>query len=655
MHFKKWIAIQVSLVTICFTKSLLAQGELNEIYEYDLSQLSKLKIVSATKVEQNLSEVPSSVFVISKEQIAENGYLTIDEILSDLPGFQFRNPLGFNSYIFQRGVPNQNNYTLVLIDGVQVNELNSGGFYAGGLYNLSNVERIEVIQGPSSVAYGTNAISGIINIITKNPVQNETELGALAGSFSTYNGDFCTSFLNSDKTIGVSISGMAKTSEKANLKGEEGDNNWTSQMENFENDFAFDLKVTAKSFVLGTNLLQKQSSTTTFNRSIGSIYRDHGTLWNIRFVNSYLKYNKPITEKFSLNFTLYNRNSTVLPNTIRFVTDTAQIGYYRPNNLTGLENIAVYRASDRFSLVSGFTLEYERLAERYSISISDSPDMKPEKPEEPTMLNNYLVSIFIQPQILLAKNLFLTGGVRFDQSSVYSQILTPRVGISYNYKSIKSRISFADAFRAPKPWDYTDGLGNEYLNPERMKSFEGATSISFNSYFVFEFIAYRNFLSEALTIEYLPNGYRWANRGKVQTDGLEIIFYQKIEKIKSQVSYTFNNSVDEFGNEVPEISKHSATASATYTLNQHFKFNLRANYYSKRLNPNFITSTNSWYIKPYMVLHGAISMIKINGFAAQLAVKNILDSEYYHTSNRDPDRYRQPQRTILLSLNYTFN
>ena len=76
--------------------------------------------------------------------------------------------VSINSYVFQRGVPSQNNLIVLLVDGIQINELNSGGFYGGGQYNLSNVERIEVVYGPASALYGTNAISGIVNIITKN-------------------------------------------------------------------------------------------------------------------------------------------------------------------------------------------------------------------------------------------------------------------------------------------------------------------------------------------------------------------------------------------------------------------------------------------------------------------------------------------------------
>lgn len=601
-----------------------AQDELHDVYDLDLAQLSKLKIISASKVKQDVNEVPSTVYVISSEQIRDNGYFTLDEVLSNLPGFQFRNPLGFNSYVFIRGVPNQNNYTLVLIDGVQVNELNSGGFYAGGIYNLSNIDRIEVIYGPASVVYGTNAISGIINIITKDYEKKEVEARLLAGSFNTYSGDFRASFVNRDKSFRVNLSGMVKNSEKANLKGEAGDNNWTDLMENFENDYALDLKVTAKSFVFATNFLQKQSSASTFNKSIGSIYRDYGTLWNIRFVNSYLKFNKEITAHFSYSFSLYNRNATVLPNTIFFVTDTAQIGYYRPNNLTGIENIGILKFSKNFSLVSGLAFEYERLAERYSISVSNSTYQKPEKPEKPQMLNNFLASIYIQPQLVVGKNLFLSGGVRFDHSSVYHQVLTPRVGVSYNLKTIIFRFSYADAFRAPKPWDYTDGFGNDNLRPEKMRSFEFSTSFSLYQKFGVKLIGYKNYLSDAIRIEYLTEGYRWANWGKVITNGLEIGLSQLMGKIKPQFNYTFSHSVDELGNEVPEISKHTANAGITYSYSRYLKLNIRANYLGKRENPTVITTTNSKFISSCVVFHGSLSLLNYKNFTAQLLVKIFL-------------------------------
>ena len=106
--------------------SVYAQNQnLDELLDLDISELMNIQVVSASKTLQKVSEVPATVCVITEEQIHSNGYFTLEEALSDLPGFQFRNILGLNSYVFQRGVPNQNNLILVLIDGIQINELNS--------------------------------------------------------------------------------------------------------------------------------------------------------------------------------------------------------------------------------------------------------------------------------------------------------------------------------------------------------------------------------------------------------------------------------------------------------------------------------------------------------------------------------------------------
>jgi outer membrane receptor for ferrienterochelin and colicins len=635
--------------------SAFAQTDSINIYDLDLTQLSELKITTVTKNAQYLREIPSTIYIITSEEIRDKGYFTIEEALSDLPGFQFRNIQGINSYVFQRGIPNQNNLTLVLIDGVQVNELNSGGFYGGGQYNLSNVERIEVIYGPASVAYGTNAVSGIINIMTKSALEEQYKLHALIGSFQTSAFDFQGCFVNEKKTFGIRLSGMVKKSDKADLKGQAGDGNWTDRMDNFENDYSFDLKLQTGGITGGMNVLYKQASTATWEKSVGTIYRDYGTSWNILFINNYVKYFSRISEKLTNSSILYNRNATVLRNTIYYVVDTAQIGYYRPNNLTGFENVLNYEMNKNISLTGGLTLEYEQLSKKNSSSSSDSPEHKPPEPAKPEMLNNHLVSFFFEPQLTFSGNLHISGGARFDRSSTYGEVLTPRAGLSYNLQNHIVRISYAEAFRAPKPWDYTDGLGNSSLLPERMKSLETSITVSLTENVKVDLATYKNKLMRAIVKDVTAEGYRWINSGEVNTVGVELNLHYNSQRLISSFNYTFDQSYNELHEFVPEISKHTANASSTYSLNRFLKINLRANYIGKRENPKIMNTTNTRTMDPYVIVHGSLSVAGYKGFNIQLAVKNIFDKEYYHTSNRVPDRYRQPQRTILISVGYALD
>ncbi|MCK9611344.1 MAG: TonB-dependent receptor plug domain-containing protein [Bacteroidales bacterium] len=653
------------MLLFLISNEVFSQTDSIDIYDLTLTQLSQLKITSASKASQSIREIPSTIYVITAADIKEKGYFTLEEALSDLPGFQFRNTLGMNSYIFQRGVPNQNNLTLILIDGIQVNELNSGGFYGGGQYNLSNVERIEVIYGPGSVAYGTNAVSGIINIVTKSAMTKKSEITALIGNFNTLSTDFTYSTTNKKNTFGILISGMAKKSDKANLKGKAGDNNWSDLMDNFENDYSFDIKMQFHDFTFGTNYMFKQASLATNIKSAGTIYRDYGTLWNIQFVNNYLRYDKKFSDRLSFSSVLYNSNSTVLGNSVYYVVDTAQIGYYRPGNLTGIENVINYSAKKIFSMTGGFIFEFEQVSEKASYSQSDSPDKNPPCPDKPNILNNYLLSIFAEPRLCLFKNLFISGGIRFDQSNVYQQVITPRAGISYNFRKHIVRISYAEAFRAPKPWDYTDGLGNASLLPEKMKSLETAFTFSITDKIKLDIVGYRNYLTNVITKEFpdttgiinydSSSFYRWVNDGIVDTYGCELYFRLDYGKIKSSLNYTFNYSKNEEGFFMPEISMHSANASITYSFNEHIKINLRAHYFGKRKNPQLISSTNSYYVGHYFLLDGTLSLLNYKSFTVQVLLKNILNTKYYHTSNREPDRYRQPQFTFMVSLGYTFN
>jgi len=645
------------LLVLCFLiqNSLLSysQSDSLNIYDYNFAQLSKIKVTTASKVSQNIDEIPSTVIVISKEDIKERGYFVLEDILADLPGFQFRNIQGLNTYSFQRGIPNQNNLTLVLIDGIQINELNSGGFYGGGQYNLSNIERIEVIYGPASVAYGTNAVSGIINIITKNITEEEIEISALAGTFNTLSTNVGYSRENKDKDIGIRISAMVKQTDKANLRGQAGDNNWTELLDNYENDYAIDFKIDAKNFIIGTNFMQKQTSGATFVKSVGTIYKDYGTSWNIRFINNYIKYNKKVFKNIDLSLTLYNRNATVLDNSVLYIVDTAQIAYYRPNNLTGLENIISY-SRNKFSLTGGLTLEYEQLAESFSISNSNSPEEKPAKPSDPDMDNNFLTSLFIEPQLIPFNNLYISGGVRFDQSSIYNQVFTPRGGISYKFKNQIIRFSYSEAFRAPKPWDYTDGLGNNNLLSEQMNSFEAALGLSFLENYKLNIVGYINTLDGAITRQTLIDGYKWVNEGEINTDGLELYFQYLSEKIKCNLNYTYTNSYNDKGVSLSEISTNAANANITYSFNNYLKLHLGVNYVGERDNPKIIAAINSNKIDPFVIFNSTISVLNYKNIDVQFLVRNIFNTKYYHTSNRDPDRYRQSQRTLILSLAYNF-
>ena len=225
--------LMLLIFLLAWISSVYAQEKetikMEDLLSMSLEELMNVDVSTAAKVSQKMKETPATVRIITADQIRERGYFTLEQALADLPGFQFRNINGFNSYCFMRGLPSQNNLILLLVDGIQINELNSGGFYGGGQFDLADTERIEVVYGPASALYGTNAVSGIINIITRKPEKpNPGYLSGSLGNFKTGSLNFGYEHTNRGDDLGFRIAGMYKTSEKADLREGKGDYNWTA-------------------------------------------------------------------------------------------------------------------------------------------------------------------------------------------------------------------------------------------------------------------------------------------------------------------------------------------------------------------------------------------------------------------------------------------
>jgi len=634
-----------------------------DILDLSLEEMMNMEVVSASKIKQKIFEVPATIRVITAQQIRERGYYTLEQALADLPGFQFRNINGFNTYSFLRGVPSQNNLILLMIDGVQINELNSGGFYGGAQYDLANAERIEVVYGPASALYGTNSVSGIINIITKKPEKNNSgAVSATSGGFDTYAADLGYEWASKNENLGFRISSMYKTSEKANLKGAAGDYNWGANMENFENDLALNAFFHFKNLSAGITYLKKSSSRTTNYQSTGDQYLDHGTLWNIGFFNAYIKHT--ITkEKWSDFLQCYFRNSTVMDNTVAYIikaddnSDGYQAGYYRPNNLAGAEGQFNYYPDQKMILTGGMVLENEWLATSFSETFSTGQDIRPPAPGKPGQLRNHLISVYFQGQYEISPLLIFTAGARQDYSSYYDFVFTPRMALIFNYKRFTSKLMFNEAYRAPKPWDYTSGTGNENLNPEKMKSVEYFFLYNISASLSFEASVYYNMLSKLLVKEVEPEQtyWRWINKDKVNTLGFETGLNFRKKGFSIFVYYSLNNSEDQDGNILQEISKHVVNSAITAHIYRNVYLHIGAYYYGKRTNPSLIPLTNNYTIDGAFILNSTLSLLSFKNFDLQLMINNILNTEYYHSSNRPPARYRQPQRNVLVKITYHFN
>lgn len=157
----------------------------------DMSELLALlntPVVSASKSEQSIGQAPAKIVAITAEDIRRRGYQDLEEIFHDLAGMDFAFGRGVEwSTIFMRGMRTDNtDHFLMIWDGVIQNDTWKYNVWISRQYPLLNIERIEVMYGPSSLLYGANAFGGIVNVILKKPKDvNGVAVQANGGSFRT--------------------------------------------------------------------------------------------------------------------------------------------------------------------------------------------------------------------------------------------------------------------------------------------------------------------------------------------------------------------------------------------------------------------------------------------------------------------------------------
>lgn len=167
-----------------------------------LEMILNMEVSTASKKAESVFDSPLSTTVITKDEILNSGVNSIPEALRLAPGVIVREKTNGNYDVHIRGNDNvppgnfshfaENTMTLVMIDNrIVYNYINGGTFWESLPIALIDIERIDIIRGPSSALYGPNAVSGVINIITKNPEDKDfnADINAKLGTYNTFIGE----------------------------------------------------------------------------------------------------------------------------------------------------------------------------------------------------------------------------------------------------------------------------------------------------------------------------------------------------------------------------------------------------------------------------------------------------------------------------------
>src|SRR3954471_7661310 len=165
-------------------------------------------VVTATRNPLSIGDIPASVTVLGGADLSARGVVSVSDALREVPGVSIARTgsFGGQTSLFVRG--GQSNYTKILIDGVPMNQ--SGGFFDLATLTTDNIDRIEIVRGPSSVVWGSEAVTGVVNIITRSGRSGDRMVASVrGGSRSTYDaeGELAQSSASTTYSVGLARHG----------------------------------------------------------------------------------------------------------------------------------------------------------------------------------------------------------------------------------------------------------------------------------------------------------------------------------------------------------------------------------------------------------------------------------------------------------------
>ena len=618
--------------------------------------------VTASGHAQQLEDAPASISVITREQIEQRYYQDATDALRDIPGVIITGGGSGDrgNDIVIRGMPSQ--YTLILVDGKPVSTREtrpngSAGFEQDWLPPLQSIERIEVVRGPMSTLYGSDAIGGVINVITRKvaedwggAVQVDTIIQDDSRSGDIQQGNFSLSGPLLADTLGLQVYGRASSRQEDRF------------VDGFEEK---NLK----------NLNARLSFTPTDNQDFtleaGQTKQDRRSL---------IGYSAPATGcrgGCTDSDNEYTREVLALSHTGRwdFGTTDSYVQREEAENLT--REMKVTNTSAKTALVAplgdhlltvGANFEKEELSDRTSNQISNRTDVDASK-----------WALFAEDEWMLPGNVSVTGGVRLDDDENYGSHVSPRLygvwGMAPRW-TLKGGVS--TGFRSPSLREITpdwgqvsrggDVYGNPDLEPETSVNKELGLYFNAGRDLQANVTVFHNDFKDKITRiacppSVCPGGpnqfgsdptYR-VNVDEAVTRGVEAAVSTTLARtLDLTLSYTYTDSEQQSGEyegePLNQVPKHLASLQADWRATSRLKPWLAVRYRGEESQPTTGPSSSS-LVAPSNTLVDAGLAFKLTPQATlNTGIYNIADKEIF----QDEYGYVEDGRRYWLGMRVSF-
>jgi outer membrane receptor for ferrienterochelin and colicins len=555
MTFKPTL-LTISLFSL-FSQSALAQATGQDKIENIT--------VTASGFEQLLSQAPASVSVIDRKQLAQRAYKDITDALRDVPGVTVTGG-GYRQDISVRGLPAQ--YTTILVDGKkqtgrESQPNGSGGYEQDWLPPLDSIERIEIVRGPMSTLYGSDAMGGVINIITRKnyrkwsgnlraetKIQGNSDSGADSQIQLAFSGPLIENLLS------ITASGLYQKREEDDIERGYAE----KELRNMRT--AFHLTPNTSDTLTFEYILQDQTRTSTPGKSL--------------------------PERNSLSKTESERHSYALTHEGKY-KDLTSRSYVQQESVENVgRNITIDNlvANTQWSLILNeshmVTLGAEFLEESLDDFDTNSGDA--------TNIENSQWSVYGEDEWRLTDKLAFTLGLRLDDNEQFNSQVSPRAYAVYNINDnwvLKGGVS--TGYRTPELREMAEGwvqesrggniYGNPALSPETTVNKEIALYFSGDDGFEYSITAFHNDFDDKIAIATceldvcLDDTDRYnINIDEAESYGAELAARYNIGNWSFNGAYSYTRSEQKTGaNEglsLVQQPKHLFTLNTTYRLSE---------------------------------------------------------------------------------------
>lgn len=574
-------------------------------------------VVTASRSEQPLSKTGRSITVIDEDRIERTQSVAVVDLLRNVPGVTFaRNGgIGTATSVFIRGA--DANQTVALIDGVKLNDPSSpgGGFNFGNLLT-GNISRIEVLRGSQSVIWGSQAIGGVINTITRAPT-DDLSINARAEYGYRDTGQVVGNVSGRFGPVAASIGAGYYRSDGFSAFNEERGATERDGYRNFGANGKFEITL---SEAISVDLRGYYSD--------GRTDIDGFTATGLGDTPAVAN-----TEEFVGYSGL---NIALLAGRFRNRFAFAYTSTKRDNFNLDVQTFDSLGRNERFEYQGIFDI-----SDMFAATIGAETETSKYRPVSGNTVNNFsadIDSFYGQLTVTPLEGFAATAGLRYDDHTTFGGETTFAGDIVYspNNGNTTFRASFGEGFRVPSLFQLFSDFGNGDLDPETSKSWDAgitqklidgkvevsATIFRRDSRNLIDFVSCPDQIG---ICENRPFG-TYNNVDRARAQGLEFgLTIRPVDALTWSLNYGLIDTEDrDTGLELPRRPKHSVNASLDYD----WSFGLKTGATITHVGSQFDNGSNTREVEGYVVVDLRAAMPITDNIEVYGRIENLFDEEY---------------------------